>query len=275
MLEQELAALEALGQRLAHRLLDHARTGEADQRARLGDVQIAEHRQARRHAARGRVGHHRDERQPLRAPGAPAPRWSSPSASATAAPPACARRRVAEKHTSAQRCSMQWSTARLKRSPTTEPIEPPRNWNSNAQATTGSPCSLPASTTSASRSPVALLRLRQAVLVALAVLELQRILRRHAGADLADRLRVEERAQPLARADAHVVAALGADVEIALELGAVQHRIAGRALDPQALGHRTRAALGLDARGHDLLEPRHGVGSSGVTRRPGGHRSRR
>ena len=35
VLEQELAALEALGQRLAHRLLDHAGTSEPDQRARL------------------------------------------------------------------------------------------------------------------------------------------------------------------------------------------------------------------------------------------------
>src|SRR5262249_39930987 len=30
VIEQELTALEALGQRLAHRLLDHARTGKAD-----------------------------------------------------------------------------------------------------------------------------------------------------------------------------------------------------------------------------------------------------
>ena len=64
VLEQKLAALEALGQRLAHGLLNHARTGKADQRARLGDIQVAEHRQARRHAAHGRIGHHRDERQP-------------------------------------------------------------------------------------------------------------------------------------------------------------------------------------------------------------------
>ena len=39
VLEQELAALEALGQLLADRLLDDARAGEADQRLRLGDVQ--------------------------------------------------------------------------------------------------------------------------------------------------------------------------------------------------------------------------------------------
>ncbi len=43
---------------------------------------------------------------------------------------------VAEKHTSAARSAMQVSTARLNRSPTTAPIEPPRKLNSNAHATT-------------------------------------------------------------------------------------------------------------------------------------------
>ena len=38
---QELGALESLGELLADRLLDHARTGEADQRPRLGDVEVA------------------------------------------------------------------------------------------------------------------------------------------------------------------------------------------------------------------------------------------
>ena len=42
-----------------------------------------------------------------------------------------------EKHTSGMRNWTQCSTARTKRSPTTEPIEPPKNWNSNAQVTIG------------------------------------------------------------------------------------------------------------------------------------------
>src|SRR5688572_25818863 len=42
--EEELAALEALGQLLANGLLDDARTGKADQRLGLGDVEIAQHR---------------------------------------------------------------------------------------------------------------------------------------------------------------------------------------------------------------------------------------
>ena len=63
LFDQELAALEALGQLFAHRLLDHARTGKADQCIGLGDVDIAEHREARRDAAHGRIRHHRDEGQ--------------------------------------------------------------------------------------------------------------------------------------------------------------------------------------------------------------------
>ena len=141
---------------LAHGLLDHARAGKADQRARLGDIEIAEHRQAGRYAAHGRIGHHRNERQARLGPAARAPRWSSPSASASSSASCMRAPPLAEKHTRPQRCSMQCSTARLNRSPTTEPIEPPRNRNSNAQATTvSSPCSCPASTTSASLSPVA------------------------------------------------------------------------------------------------------------------------
>src|SRR5438552_2585156 len=64
VLEQELRALEPFGQGLADRLGDHARPGEADQRARLGEDDVAEHREARRDATRRRIGQHRDVRQP-------------------------------------------------------------------------------------------------------------------------------------------------------------------------------------------------------------------
>ena len=46
LLEQELGALEAFGQLLAHGLLDHARAGEADQRAGLGDHEVADEGEA-------------------------------------------------------------------------------------------------------------------------------------------------------------------------------------------------------------------------------------
>jgi len=63
VLHDELGGLEALGQVSADGLAHHARPGEADQRARLGDVQVAQHGVGGRDAARGRVGQQRDERQ--------------------------------------------------------------------------------------------------------------------------------------------------------------------------------------------------------------------
>src|SRR5436190_7551965 len=47
LLQQELTGLKALRQALPDGLLDHPRTGEADQRAGLGDVEIAEHGERR------------------------------------------------------------------------------------------------------------------------------------------------------------------------------------------------------------------------------------
>ncbi len=60
MLEQIFGALESFGQFLADGLLDHPLAGEADQRARLGDLDVAEHRIAGGDAAGGRVGQHDD-----------------------------------------------------------------------------------------------------------------------------------------------------------------------------------------------------------------------
>ena len=54
VVEQELGGLEALGQVLADGLLDHPRAREPDHRARLGQDHVAEHREARAHAAGGR-----------------------------------------------------------------------------------------------------------------------------------------------------------------------------------------------------------------------------
>src|SRR6185369_6589114 len=76
-------------------------------------------------------------------------------------------------------------------------------------------------------------------------------------ADLDAGARIQEPLEPFARADAHVMAALRADVQIALQLRAIQDRVAGRALDPQAFGDRVRTTLRLDARRHDFFEPGH------------------
>src|SRR2546425_1152484 len=62
--QQELRALESLGKRLTDRLGDDRRPGKADQRARLGEDDVAEHREARRDAAGGGIGEDRNVRQP-------------------------------------------------------------------------------------------------------------------------------------------------------------------------------------------------------------------
>ncbi len=57
---QIFGLLKAFGKLLADGLLDHARTGEADQRARLGNVHVAEHRVGRGNAAGRRIGENDD-----------------------------------------------------------------------------------------------------------------------------------------------------------------------------------------------------------------------
>ncbi len=164
-----------------------------------------------------------------------------------------------EKQISGRPLARQCSAPRVKRSPTTEPIEPPRKRNSNAQATTSMPCSAPAITIIASFSPTvfcaAVRRSRYFLL--------SRNLSGSSGSTSSASSRPvpssRKPIEPVTRLDAHVVAALRADLQVALELGAVEHGVAGRALDPQAFGHGPRAALRLDARGDDLFEPGHGA----------------
>src|SRR5690606_9945809 len=80
-----------------------------------------------------------------------------------------------------------------------------------------------------------------------------------------------QRAQPHPGADGHVEVALGADLEVLLELGPVQHRAAAAALLPQPLGHAAllgSPGFGTDAGGHDFLEPGHWIDSLWAGRWP-------
>ena len=99
----------------------------------------------------------------------------------------------------------------------------------------------------------------QAFGIAPAVHELEEIHRHHFRADLVAAFGVQRDVEPLARGDAVVVGALGTDVEALLEVGAVEHRLAHLALDPEPLGDRllrgARAAL--DLGGEKLLQPAH------------------
>jgi hypothetical protein len=87
-----------------------------------------------------------------------------------------------------------------------------------------------------------------------AVLELQRVDRDDFLADLVAALGVQEGVQARTGADAQVVVALRADVDVLLEVGLVEDGVARRALDPQALRDRpplARVGL-LDLRGNSF-----------------------
>jgi hypothetical protein len=70
-------------------------------------------------------------------------------------------------------------------------------------------------------------RFLQPLGVLAAVLELQGVDRQHFLADFVAAFGVEEGVEPRAGADAVVVAAAGADVLVVLEVGLVEHRLAG------------------------------------------------
>ena len=79
---------------------------------------------------------------------------------------------------------------------------------------------------------------REAFRIFLLVLELERVDRHDFGADLESAFGIEQLLDALARRNARVVAALGTDVEVVLEVRAIEHRLAGGALDPQSLRDR-------------------------------------
>jgi hypothetical protein len=103
------------------------------------------------------------------------------------------------------------------------------------------------------------LRGAQAIAIALLVLELQAVYRLDLDQDFLPALGVEKDINAPPSTDAHMVVALGADVHVALDIGAIQHRIALDAFLPQSFGHTgaffTVAAA--HARGQNLAYPAH------------------
>src|ERR1700675_2679680 len=63
VLEKKLRALESFGKLLADGLLDDAGASEADERAGLRDVEVAEHGEAGSDAAGGGIGKQRNVRE--------------------------------------------------------------------------------------------------------------------------------------------------------------------------------------------------------------------
>jgi hypothetical protein len=102
-------------------------------------------------------------------------------------------------------------------------------------------------------------RLFQAVRVLAAVLELEGVDRQDFLADFVAAFRIEQTVEPLTCADAHVMVALGANMQIGLDVVAVQNRFARRALDPQPFRNAfTALRIGLlDFRRQQFVEPAH------------------
>jgi len=73
-----------------------------------------------------------------------------------------------------------------------------------------------------------------------------------------DAVRIQEIIDALAGSDTHVIVALRADHQVAFQLGAIELRVAGRALDPDTLRHRSRPLFGADPRRHQFFKPAHG-----------------
>ena len=139
---------------------------------------VADEGEARRDAAHGRIGEDRDERLPRRRS------WCSAAVvfaicmserrpSCMRAPP------VAVKQMKGKPSSQQACTARTKRSPTTEPIEPPRKPNSNGRDHERDVLDRALHHDEGVGLARLLLRFVEALAVLAAVLELERVERHH------------------------------------------------------------------------------------------------
>src|SRR5215472_1114424 len=108
----------------------------------------------------------------------------------------------------------------------------------------------------------------EAFRIFLGVLELEAVDWQDLRADLVPGFRIEQLIHAFARRDAAMMVALGTNVQVLFEIGAIEHRLASRTLYPQTFGYRlfrdTRSRL--DARWQQLLQPAH---RSFPRRRPG------
>jgi hypothetical protein len=129
--------------------------------------------------------------------------------------------------------------------------------------TTGKVLIAPRITTSASVSPVAAGGVPQALRIAAAVLERERIDRQHLRSNLATSLRIQQQIDAGARFQALVMTALGTDVAVARQIGRIEDRFARRALAPQAFRQRRLArhtsVIALDFWRQQFVQPAHVV----------------
>ena len=261
VLQQKLAALKAGRQFFPDRLFDHPWTGKTDQSLGFGDIDVAQQRQAGGDAAGGWMRQHRDVRDAvLGQPGEHGAGFS-------------------HLHQRDQRFLHSRATAGGKAdegdvflqgdsSGTDETFadhRPHRAGHELEFESGGDHRHALEQATHGDQSVFFLagfLCLSQAVLVFLAVLELEEIGRFDILADFARIGFVQKTVQALAGTKVHVMAAFGTNLQIALQFDPIQHRPAFLALAPQAFGNLVLvAAVGADAGGNEFFVPAHATGS--------------
>ena len=249
MLEKELGALKSLWEVFADRLLDYARPGKTDERAGLGDHDIALHRQTCGHAAHRGVGKNRNIwkaglREGMQSGGYLGQLHQREKRLLHARAPGGGK--VHQRHAmfAAVACGANELFAHYR--------------------THGSPHEAELESAGHKRLPVQLAGhghqgfqlaavvycLRDPVRVALGVPELQRVLGLKTGRKLPGRVAVQEQLQPSPGPQAHVMLALGAHMLDPLHFGPVKLRSAGIALDPDAFRHALLRPSRRDPRRH-------------------------
>src|SRR5262245_64366175 len=241
--EQEFRPLEALGKRLANRLGDDTRAGEPDQRARLGENNVAEHREARGDAAGGGIGEDRDVRQ---AAGAEPLERSRGLGHLHQREDALLHPRAARRRDDDHRQVL--VDRQLNRARELFSDHRAHAAAEEAELEDGQDRRLPADRRDAADDCLVARGLLgggpDALTVLLGVLEAERIGRRKARLALFERARIGQLAEALAGGDPKGIMALRAHAPGALDLGAVHDLLARVALEPEALGDDDLARLG-------------------------------
>ena len=266
VLAQIFRALEAGRQLLADRLLDDARAGKADHRPRLGDGDVAQHREGGGHAAGGGIGQHHDERQArfldlIRRDHGARQLHQRQDALLHARP---AGRRHDDQCRLLQHREFRSREQRLAHGDAHRAAHEIEIEDGSDHRQAGD-----AAMRNHDRVLLAGLfaLLLQAVAVALLVSKAQRVGRRLRQFDAHERSFVEQHRQAAQRRQPHVVAAMRAHPRVRLEVAVENHLGAGRALVPEVLGHLRLAHEGADLRPDEIGQPVHGALSVRLARR--------
>ncbi len=251
MIQQILGALETFGQFFTDRLFDDAGTGKADQGVRFGDLHIAQHGIGCCHPARGRMGQHHDVRQPrflehLHRNRCARHLHQTQNALLHAGSTGCGKedqrglegnRPFSRRHDGIAHIHGHGPPHEGKILHRNHNLGPPHLAFGNQHRVffTG-----------------LLARFLDPVRIAFLIAEMQRVDHRFGHCDLYKNAVIENRPQPVPRADCHVVIAVCADIEVVRQFTVKQHCAAIIAFGPKIVGHFTSRKQRVD-RGADVV----------------------